>query len=872
LESNFAKLAEVADYAEAPRQRDAPSTRDEPMSEKEVRQAKLLLAKGQYRKAAQLVRGRQGVAKITPEVTQTIVDMFVQGEPNPFGDRVGRKPRKLKDLDILEKVVQQLDPQTAGGISGWNAELVQMGYGTPEKHPSFRRFIATYSQLIWFGVAPGRKWMTVAAITPLLKPTDPDIQPPKPEKLRPTTCGEVLIGIAMRWVYTEFGIPDGAMLPEQFGMFAPGGVEPILEQIDQEIDSLERRGKEDRTLYDLDCEGAYQNAPLVTLAEEVLESAPEYFRVFKWVYNHTSLMVVGNNLEDLVTIDSSDGVRQGCPLAGFGYNLVMKQTIKALKEEVLTDSTDVVMALHDDLKVISSDCNLWGSISKFFAQPADGSRRRDGIILNLNKCKTSSLREASSKYGGIRVLGSIKGTVGARREFIEDKIEYVRTTITRLVALPHQLALLLLRNCISKELGYLLRTVRLEGMEQLLEEMDENLLKEIDRLRAAPEGEQRSAKSETIVGLPDRMGGMGIYLHAKIYPAATQAAREAARNQLALRKIPAPRTIAELAALAERNGVMDYYNVYLAAGDDLPTAPEEDGEQVRTQKALTQKIHDRSLANLMEELNVADRTSFVDNGSKIGSAWMSTAPVGKYRHLTDQQTSAGIAIRLLVPSGNNDEHCVSCGGPNPPQHHEGCNLIGTEAANNYRHTYVNNRLAEVVKTSADTAITVTTEPHLPNSNLLADIKICPAAGAPGNNETVFADLTVKVVQAGNTIAAREAARLQPGQENDPIRTRVWREINAALEVGVKRKNQHYHDQHVRVVPLVISSGGTLEPRFVNFLKEWVTDPKALRKFIVDVSIVLVLTRAFSYTAGILKKHCDLKPSLFTKHLHTVHSL
>jgi hypothetical protein len=98
-------------------------------------------------------------------------------------------------------------------------------------------------------------------------------------------------------------------------------------------------------------------------------------------------------------------------------------------------------------------------------------------------------------------------------------------------------------------------------MEQLSEEMDENLLKEIDRLRAAPEGEQRSAKSETIVGLPDRMGGMGIYLHAQIYSAATQAAREAARNQLALRKIPAPRTIAELAALAERNGVMDCYNV-----------------------------------------------------------------------------------------------------------------------------------------------------------------------------------------------------------------------------------------------------------------------------------------------------------------------
>ena len=532
--------------------------------------------------------------------------------------------------------------------------------------------------------------------------------------------------------------------------------------------------------------------------------------------------------------------------------MIMKPTITALKEQVFSDPTDVVMALHDDLKAISSNSKLWQQIIEFFAPPADGSRRRDGIVLNPHKCKTNSLWEASTKMGGIEVLGSIKGTPFARREFIEDKIEWVRTTITRLTALPHQLALMLLRNCMSKELSYLLRTVRFEGMEYLLEQMDESLLTEIDRLRVAPEGKQRTAKSEIIVGLPDRMGGMGIYLHVKIYPAATEAAREAARKQLTLRKIPARRTIAELAEIAERKGVMECYNVYLAPGDGLPTAPEEDGEQLRTQKALTQIIHDREYEHLMSELNREDQTSFIDNGSKIGSAWLSAVPVGKYQQLTDQQLSAGVAIRLLVPSGNNDKNCGSCGGPNLPQHHECCNLIGQEGSNNYRHTYIKERLAEAVKTSAasaGTAITLTMEPHLPNSNLLADIKICPAAGAPGNNETVIVDLTIKVAQAGNTIAARETARRQPGQENDPIRTRIWREIAAALEVAVKRKNQHYHDQHVRVVTLAISSGGTLEPGFVNFLKGWVTDRKAMRKFVVNVSIVLVRTRAFSYTVG-----------------------
>ena len=110
----------------------------------------------------------------------------------------------------------------------------------------------------------------------------------------------------------------------------------------------------------------------------------------------------------------------------------------------------------------------------------------------------------------------------------------------------------------------------------------------------------------------------------------------------------------------------------------------------------------------------------------------------------------------------------------------------TEGANNDRPTYVKDRQVEAIKTSTtnavtDTAISVTdtTEPHLPNSNLVADITICPAAGARGNTETVFVDLTVKVAQAGNTIAAREAAGRLREQENDPIRTRIWREIAAA---------------------------------------------------------------------------------------------
>ena len=72
------------------------------------------------------------------------------------------------------------------------------------------------------------------------------------------------------------------------------------------------------------------------------------------------------------------------------------------------------------------------------------------------------------------------------------------------------------------------------------------------------------------------------------------------------------------------------------------------------------------------------------------------------------------------------------------------------------------------------------------------------------------------------------------------------EIEAALQIGVDDKIRTYGDaigQGVRLLPLVISSGGTLHKKFYQYLKAMIPDQQARRGLCTDVSIALVRARA-----------------------------
>jgi hypothetical protein len=76
------------------------------------------------------------------------------------------------------------------------------------------------------------------------------------------------------------------------------------------------------------------------------------------------------------------------------------------------------------------------------------SRRRSttrlpSIRLNPAKCKSLALEDI--RTNDLRMLGTCVGSCSAREQFLQEKIDHEAATIAKLINLPHQHALLVLR-------------------------------------------------------------------------------------------------------------------------------------------------------------------------------------------------------------------------------------------------------------------------------------------------------------------------------------------------------------------------------------------------------------------------------------------
>ena len=140
------------------------------------------------------------------------------------------------------------------------------------------------------------------------------------------------------------------------------------------------------------------------------------------------------------------------------------------------------------------------------------------------------------------------------------------------------------------------------------------------------------------------------------------------------------------------------------------------------------------------------------------------------------------------------------------------------------------------------------EPHINNNNnQRGDILVEAAAGEHEDNAHFgFADITVKAVLGAHTEQARVSARVAAGEQGKGKLQSTRAEIEAALQLGVESKLRTYHEaigQGARLLPLVISSGGTLHKQFYEYLKAMIPGPQARSNLCTDVSIALVRARA-----------------------------
>ncbi len=178
-------------------------------------------------------------------------------------------------------------------------------------------------------------------------------------------------------------------------------------------------------------------------------------------------------------------------------------------------------------------------------------------------------------------------------------------------------------------------------------------------------------------------------------------------------------------------------------------------------------------------------------------------------------------------------------------HPEVCQVIPLNTTS--RHNAIIGTIASALKPTNWTLA----EPTLNNQRnpRRADLRIGNAvAGAALHPTFGLIDLKVKCIFAQDTILAR---RNIPQADDIALNTQYHNKCVAALNVTYDETARRYNNMQMRprVVPIVLSSGGTLHPQALKFFKEMFPNIDQRRRLRAMISIILVRARAQGYQWG-----------------------
>ena len=110
----------------------------------------------------------------------------------------------MKNRELLQELVDDLDKQTSPGASGWTTQLIQLCFGHEgeEETEPFRDFLFLYFKSMVVGTAPGQSMMCAARLIPVNK-NQFVVGFIGPLQLRPIAVGEMFYRLGMRFACEE---------------------------------------------------------------------------------------------------------------------------------------------------------------------------------------------------------------------------------------------------------------------------------------------------------------------------------------------------------------------------------------------------------------------------------------------------------------------------------------------------------------------------------------------------------------------------------------------------------------------------------------------------------------------------------------------
>lgn len=738
-----------------------------------------LVESGRLSSAARSLTGESKIADVTPEAIESLRSKHPAGPDHPFPRQPGPLPCKAPDLDDLKNALRRFASDTAPGISGWTVPLLRQAILMPE----FARFIVNLTAAMNKGTAPGSSMLCTSRLTPLLKPDS---------GIRPIAVGELFYRLATKTILkTAFRIDF--LLPNQLGVGSRGGIEPIARAVERALaGTLPTRYFH---LVSLDFANAFNTANRSLIVSALKEHAPALYRLAKWAYNNASDLVIGDHI-----LKSAQGVRQGDPLGPLLFSL----SIRALLTKLIAKLGEgrLVFAYLDDIYILSVDGDALKDVYNFFDQ--------EDTTLKLNRTKCAQVTFEEIKQDGFRMLGTCIGPASARRTFLLDKINLVNNKLDELRHLPHQHALILLRQCIQQDVRHLQRTLQTDDIADAWNGLDKRLENEVRRMAAG--GEKEGPEMTGLVNLPARLGGLGVLSHKDCAPLARQAAIEEADITL--------------------DGI-------LGPAQDREARESSQAVMVKSQGERCKEMWNVQQEGMLDRMGDKERKLMIESASAIGRKWLSVTPYRQQLRLSDYDVATGLAYRLQIPPSSG--HCLWCGDATDLGHDELC--LNRTRGTIQRHNAIARAIAQQI--ASDRSTTVDLEPSTFEGSRRNDIRW---HGAPTHGRGTV-DFDVKVYSV-LSIHAHKTTTRRPADTT--LLSHATSQCIKHLDSIGRKANADRPLAATSFKPLVFSTGGLMSKETANEMASW---KAALGDTVygrLGTFISLELVKARARTFGITK--------------------
>jgi hypothetical protein len=648
----------------------------DPAEDRMMRAGSRAVAEGDIAAARRCAEGEPGPMGVTPTV---FVDL--QALHSASGDHTGaftaaavKGPHMALPIVTREMIAESLkkvNPRSAGGPTGWTFRLIKDLWldGGDTFQNAVLKIVLTLCGGIrggWRNADGSETLFSVIARTSRLIAL-----PKKDGKPRPISIGDVFIRLAARCLVSATDTA-ALLLPGQFGVGSPGGVEPLIHLLRALLPNF--------LVLKLDVINAFNEVERGAIINEVRRACPELSPFVTWVYGTPSVLLVKTSDFTTQRIASQRGVRQGCPLSPFLFSLVWRTVLVKLAEVLqprvvagmglappggvaAAPSPDAeksylpmdlanacVSAYLDDTFAIcrtEADCAFVKEQCAEFAAAV-------GLRLNFKPGKSETLCNAVLQESEqcVEVLGAFFGHDGAVKQALVDSVEGRRAVVDRLArwyrAGHAHGALAVLRVCTLPSRTHTSRCEVPSLSNNALELFAELVLGTLGKFVDT----DLSAEQIMLATAPLWAGGLGFQalLHPKhSFPYAASVLL--ARVMLAARGINLDLSLVAEASPAITRGALN-----------LPTAPDATirewplAELTKLSARMSGRYYKNRMAELFTWLVGAPCSqhdvwlhAILEHSTQLSGAWLTTIPREYFSLLTKPAIDAGIRSRLLMP-------------------------------------------------------------------------------------------------------------------------------------------------------------------------------------------------------------------------------